>query len=318
MIIMNETCLIFDGLNIFTRHYIANPSIGENGDAIGGVVGMINAIASLCEKFSPTKVFVIWEGGGSSRKRSIFPEYKSGRRPQRLNRYYDSDIPNTVENRNEQVQMIISVLRYMPVSQIYVEDCEADDVIGYICKYKLKDSRKVIVSSDKDFYQLLDKKTIIYSPTWKKFVSFKQVKEKFGISSKNFCLAKCLCGDPSDNIPGAKGAGFKTISKRFTFLDSDDEYLIDDILQACNDKILSGSKVKVFRSILDSESQIRKNWKLIMLDTNNLSASQIKKIENSIDTFKPVRNKMKAIKTLRDLSITSINIDRAFISMRNL
>ena len=55
-----------------------------------------------------------------------------------------------------------------------------------------------------------------------------------------------------------------------------------------------------------------------MLDTNNLSATQIKKIENSIDTFEPSRNKMKAIKTLRDLSITNVDIDRAFVSMRNL
>ena len=35
------------------------------------------------------------------------------------------------------------------------------------------------MSSDKDFYQLLDGKTIIYSPTWKKIVTPIEVREKF-------------------------------------------------------------------------------------------------------------------------------------------
>ena len=56
-----------------------------------------------------------------------------------------------------------------------------------------------------------------------------------------------------------------------------------------------GSKIKLYQNIVDSEDLIRRNWKLINLDTNNLSHYQIKKIENSIDTFAPVRNKMNIL-----------------------
>ena len=163
--------------------------------------------------------------------------------------------------------MIITLLKELSVLQVYVEDCEADDAIGYMCKYYFSDWKKVIVSSDKDFYQLLDSKTLIFSPTWKKFVSFKQVLNKFAISAENFCLAKAICGDKSDNIPGVKGVGFKVLSKRFPFLGENNFFTISDILSECTRQIENGSRVKVFKEILENDNVIRRNLKLIRLDT---------------------------------------------------
>ncbi|MAH42635.1 hypothetical protein CL614_02820 [archaeon] len=313
-----KTHIIIDGLNVFTRHYIANPSTTENGEQIGGVIGTINSLMNLCEKFSPDSIWVIWEGGGSKRKRDIYPDYKSGRKPQKLNRYYDTDLPDTVQNRNYQIRTIIEILNNVSIRQMYVPDCEADDVIGYICKYNLRNERKVIVSSDKDFYQLLDNKTLIYSPTWKKFVSFKEVRDKFEISAENFCLAKAVCGDKSDSIPGVKGAGFKTLSKRFKMLKLKKSLSVDDLLVAANDQIELGSNIKIFSSILKSEEVIRRNWRLIILDTNNLSSFQIQKLNQDIDTFEPVRNKMNAMKIIKKELIQNLNIDRLFLVTKNL
>ena len=313
-----STCLIVDGLNLFTRHYIANPSTNDNGEGVGGIVGTLGAISRLSEKFKPDRIVVVWESGGSLRKRGIYKDYKSGRRPQRLNRYYLEDIPNTVENRNTQVEILIAIFANLPVVQLYIKDCEADDIIGYLCKYKFNEWKKVIISSDKDYYQLLNKKTLIFSPTWKKFVSFKEVREKFKVSSGNFCLAKSICGDPSDSIPGVKGAGFKTVAKRFSFLDKDEKKSISDIISECSRQIESGSKVKVYQEIINSEDVIRRNWKLIRLDTNNLSHMQIKKLINEIDTFKPTRNKMKVLHILKRQSIQNVDVDRFFLSMKFL
>ena len=312
------TCLIVDGLNLFTRHYVANPSTSENGESVGGIVGTLGAISRLSERFKPDRVVVVWESGGSLRKRAIYRDYKSGRRPQRLNRYYLDDIPDTVQNRNRQVEILISILSNLPVVQLYIRDCEADDLIGYMCKYKFKDWKKVIVSSDKDYYQLLDKETLIYSPTWKKFVSFKEVKNKFGVSSENFCLAKSICGDTSDSIPGVMGAGFKTVAKRFPFLLDGEKISISDIITECKQKIESGSRVKVYQEIIDSEDVIRRNLKLIRLDTNNLSHMQIKKLVDEIDTFEPARNKIKVLRILKKEAIQNVNIDRFFLSMKFL
>ena len=71
-------------------------------------------------------------------------------------------------------------------------DCEADDVIGYLCKYKLSDWKKVIVSSDKDFYQLLDKNTLINGYNLTKVFPLKYVNNQYvlndtiSIKTKNY------------------------------------------------------------------------------------------------------------------------------------
>ena len=209
-----RTILIVDALNLFTRHYIAHPAMNNNGESIGGIVGFLYAIVNFTEMYKPEEIIIVWEGGGSSRRRSIYPDYKSKRRPEKLNRQYE-EIPDTVQNRNYQIMTLVEIFKNTPVCQIYVPDCEADDVIGYISRYTYRDRRKVIISSDKDFYQLLDGNTIIYSPTWKKFVTEKEVIEKFNVSPQNFCLAKSICGDASDNIGGVPRAGFKSIASKF-------------------------------------------------------------------------------------------------------
>ncbi len=313
-----DTILIIDALNLFTRHYVAHPAVSDNGAQVGGIVGFLYSTIDLVERYRPDNVIIVWESGGSPRKRSIYNDYKSQRRPQKLNRYYEDDIPDTVENRNYQITTLIKIMENLPISQIYVKDCEADDVIGYISKYRFKENKKVIMSSDKDFYQLLDKKTIIYSPTWKKLVTSKEVIEKFRISPENFCLAKSICGDPSDNISGVKGVGFKTISKRFPTFSSKESVSISDVIEESRIQIDEGSKIKAFHEIISSEDTIRRNWKLIYLDTNNLSASQIDKINYLIDTFSPARNKIHMMKALINEGIQTFNIDRAFLAFRHI
>ena len=312
----NELILLIDGLNLFTRHFVANPSVSEAGEHIGGVIGFLNGISGLCEKFKPTSAIIVWEGGGSTRKRQIFSEYKQKRKPAKLNRYYENDIPNTVENRNDQIKILIEIINNLPISQLYISDCEADDVIGYLCKYTYRDKRKLIFSSDKDFYQLLDKKTIIYSPTWKKIVTSKEVKEKFEISPENFCLAKSICGDSSDNINGVRGAGFKVLSKRFPELSHKDSVTIDDILDRCSEELSDGKKIKLYKNILDSDSLIRRNWKLICLDTNSLSISQVSKVNFELEKEASQRNKINSMRILTRVGVQSFNIDRLFLSLK--
>jgi 5'-3' exonuclease len=311
----DSTVILIDALNLFTRHYVAHPAMNINGDPVGGIVGFLYAITNLAEKFNPNNIIVVWESGGSPRRRAIYPDYKSKRRPQQLNRQYKDDIPDTVENRNFQISFIVECLNLTPICQVYVKDCEADDVIGYLSKYKLEKCKKLIVSSDKDFYQLLNDKTLIYSPTWKKIVTHKEVREKFSVSPDNFCLAKSVCGDPSDNIPGVKGVGFKTLSKRFPILKDISTVTIKEIVEISKTSVSEGSKIKAYESISTSEDLIRRNWKLTYLDVSNLSAYQIQKVNESIDTFVPVRNKIELMRTLIKEGIQTFNIDRMFLSL---
>ena len=109
--------LLIDGMNCFIRHYIANPSMTNNGDPAGGVVGFVRMMASLSEKFSPKEIHVVWEGGGSLRRRAIFPDYKKGKKPQKMNRYYDDEIPDSHQNKVGQVAFLTKCLRHLPVAQ---------------------------------------------------------------------------------------------------------------------------------------------------------------------------------------------------------
>ena len=314
----NKVVLIVDALNLFTRHFIAHPAIGANGEHVGGIVGFLYAIVNFSEKYKPDNVVVVWEGGGSTKKRSIYPEYKMHRRPAKLNRAYDKDMPDTVQNRNHQISVLVEVMNNLPILQMYVPDCEADDIIGYLCKYKLKDDKKVIVSSDKDFYQLLNLNTIIYSPTWKKLVTQKEVSEKFSILPENFCLAKSICGDASDNIHGVPRAGFKSLSKRFPQLKMKNDVTIDEMIETSRLAISEGSKIKLFQNILDSEDIIRRNWKLIHLDTNNLSANQINQAIDLVDTFEIKRDKLSVMRVLIREGIQTFNVDRMFLSLNHV
>jgi len=312
-----DVVLIIDALNLFTRHYVAHPALGANGQHVGGIVGFLYAITKFAEDFKPTKIIVVWEGGGSKRKRDLYKDYKKKRRPAKLNRNYD-DLPDTVQNRNHQITTLVKILSFTPIIQMYVPDCEADDVIGYISKYKFRNDRKLIVSSDKDFYQLLDNKTIIYSPTWKKLVTHKEVVEKFNISPENFCLAKSVCGDPADNIPGVKGVGFKTLAKRFPGFRDTESMNVGDLVGTCEAMVSEGSKIKSINSIIESRDMILRNWKLIYLDTGNLAPVQIKSIHEIIDTFSPKSNKIMTMKSLISEGIQTFNVDRLFLSLIQL
>lgn len=312
-----DRVILVDGLNLFTRHFMANPAMSENGEQVGGIVGFFNSLMNIIEKCTPEGVVIVWEGGGSVKKRGLYSDYKKKSRPQNLNRYYEEDIPDTYQNRNFQIKTLITLLREIPVCQTYIEGAEADDAIGYMCKYLLKDKNKIIVSSDHDFYQLVDDKTIIWSPTTKTFINTQKVIEKFGIHPKNFYLAKSISGDGSDNIPGVKGVGYKSLSKYFHMLTEDNTHILSDIISEANSKITNKSP-KIFSSIVNEEDLIKRNIKLVLLDSNNLSIAQIKKLENDIENFKPAYNNMYIYKLLKETTIKSIDVQRWSYVLKNL
>ena len=309
---MSHPIIIVDGLNYFTRHFVANPTMSRQGHQIGGFVGFLKGLKLLNDRLSSRRVIVIWEGGGSPRRRAIFPEYKSGRRPQRLNRYYE-DIPDTYENRDYQLKLTIESLRHAPVQQIYVSDCEADDVIGYMCRHMFRNNKIVVVSSDKDLYQLIDNNVTQWSPGQKKLITPEEVREKFGVWPTNMCLVRSFVGDSSDGIPGVDGAGFKTMSKRFPLLQEDQSLMLQDVL----DEALrhSATKVQLYKNIIDQQDIVRRNWKLMHLDIANLSGDQIKKINDSVSSYSPKKNKLEMMRLLIREGVQDFDVDSFFMTL---
>jgi 5'-3' exonuclease len=312
---VTEPVLLVDGLNLYTRHFVANPSMSDLGNHVGGAVGFLRAIQYLCDIIKPKKIYVVWEGGGSPRRRAIYPGYKNSRKPPKLNRFYDGDIPDTVENRNYQLTLLIELLKYVPVCQMYISDCEADDVIGYMTRRKLINDDVIIVSSDKDYYQLISERVKQWSPGQKKFVDEDKVFDKFGVRPRNFCTVRCFVGDASDSISGVRGAGFKTIVKRFPCVAEDRDVEVQEIISLSENML--EQKIKLYKNICDSKDIVRRNWKLMYLDTQNLSATQIQKINNMANTFVPSRDKIGMLRALIREGIKTFDADRFFLSLNS-
>ncbi len=307
--------LIIDGLNFFTRHFVVNPTMSQNGHHLGGFVGFLKGIRLLSERCSPDQIVVVWEAGGSARRRAIFADYKQGRRPQKLNRYYD-DIPDTIGNRNRQVALLVEALKYVPVRQMYVTECEADDAIAYMTRYHYRDKKCIIVSSDKDLYQLIDNRVTQWSPGQKTYITEDKVRDKFGISVPNFVTARAFTGDPSDGIKGVPHAGFKSLAKRFPELASHDHVSVGEVVESAK-KLAEVKKLKILDAIIQNKDIATRNWKLMHLDIKNLSAQQIEKIKYAIDSFEPRRNKIELMKMLMREGVNNFDVDSYYIAIKN-
>jgi len=170
---------------------------------------------------------------------------------------------------------------------------------------KLPDN-KIIVSTDRDYYQLLKSDVWVYNPTRKAVITEKDVMTEFNVSAKNFALAKSVCGDSADNVPGVKGFGYKTISKKFPLLMSSGSILVEDLISYAAARRDESS---YYARLFEEADDVRRNWKLVYLDTSSLSAYQIQRIDYTIDTFSAGLDKMKFVKLLNEEGIQGLNLE---------
>ena len=263
--------MIIDGLNMFLRSYIVVPQISKDGHPIGGTTGFIKSLQKLTREVKPTKIIVCWDGRhGSRRRKQKNANYKEGRSPVRLNRNFKVlTEEQEKENKIWQLHRIVEYLNNFPVIQLLADEVEADDIISYICRYsQYKDEQKVIVSSDKDFFQLLDDKTVLYRPVQKVILNRRKVIEEYGIHPNNFALARAVVGDKSDNLNGVPGVGLKTISKRFPFFRKERDIFLSEVIEFCDKQ---ESNLKVFQAIIQNERLIKENYELMQLYSPTLS-----------------------------------------------
>jgi len=294
---MTERSLIIDGTNIFYRAYVVNPSLSNSGLPVGGLVGFLKSLQKLIREMKPTKVFVCWDGaGGSSRRRSVVSSYKEGRKAIRLNRSTGVSLSLEEENQSKlrQIMRLFEYLDNLPLIQLMHDGVEADDMISILCQ-ELRGEQKIIVSSDKDFYQLLDDETIIYRPVQAVFKTKKDIVEEFQIHPNNFALARAVSGDKSDNLQGVKGAGLKTLAKRFPFLVEEKDYSLTDLVDACEE---TDNKLKIHEGILDNYDKILKNYKIMQLYVPNVSFQVRDIVKNAKENYSRYYNKTEIVKMM--------------------
>ena len=292
--------LIIDALNAYLRAYIVDPSLSAHGQPIGGIKGFIKILQKLVRETQPDEIAVIWDGPNGSAKRKIMDKnYKSGRKPLRLNRAFNNLSEDEVrENKTWQQVRVMEYLNQMPIVQTIIPEIEADDVIAYITKMEYyKGWQKIIVSNDKDFMQLCDDETVLYRPTKKEILNRQRVIEQTGVHPTNMALARAIIGDASDNLPGIRGAGFATVAKRLNFLSSDKCYTIQDVIEFCEK---TGSKLKFFSNIVEGKGLIEHNYKMMQLYAPQMSFQSKMVVKEAIENFEYTFNKTEIIGMMRE------------------
>ena len=270
---LNDHILVIDAMNTFIRNFTMINLMNPQGSHVGGLVGFLKSLGFLVRTFEPTRVVVVFDGPGSTAARkTVNSDYKANRQIKRITNWemYDNK-DQEYASMSAQIERLIEYLHMLPVDLLAIDKVEADDVIAYIGK-QFDQSKVTIVSSDKDFMQIVNDRVQIYSPVKKKVYGPVEVLEEQGVLPSNYLIVKSLLGDNSDNLSGVKGLGIKGILKHFPKLIDTPNMDLDYVYEICEEGV---EKTKVLAKILERKHAVDQNHGLMNLMEPQLSDRQI-------------------------------------------
>jgi len=196
--------ILVDGFSVAFRAFYALPetlmtSQGTPTNLIHGFLSMINKVIN---EYKSEQLIVTWDLPGKTFRNDIYKEYKANRSP-------------APDNFKIQIPLLHDLLDSFNIPQVSEVGYEADDVLGSLAKkFNEKGEEVLIVTGDRDTFQLISKKTkILYTKRGISeidIVDEKFFNNKFGFKTNQYVEYLALKGDPSDNIPGLAGVGEKT------------------------------------------------------------------------------------------------------------
>lgn len=190
---------LIDGHSLLYRAYYAIRRLSTSqGFPTNAIFGFLSMIKKLQEKENPTYLGIVFDAKGPTIRHEAFKEYKANRKP----------MP---EDMAVQIPVLKKILRAMHIPTVELEKYEADDVLGSLAKKaSAKKIHSILVSTDKDLYQLVDASTTLYNPVKEIYMDKDAVEKHFGVPPSQVIDVLALWGDPSDNVPGVPGVGAKT------------------------------------------------------------------------------------------------------------
>ena len=168
-------------------------------------VGLMKSILYLAEKYAndDTKIILCLDSKTKDlHRKRIYPGYKAKRKEQ-----YTKE---QMKDLFDQVKLAMKMVSLLPIYQSGRFGFESDDVMFSLAKRYKSKGDVLIVSSDKDLYQSLDKRVFMLVNREQTVMTRKRLKKEKGFTPKEFLTMQCLMGDPADCIPGIKGIGEKT------------------------------------------------------------------------------------------------------------
>jgi DNA polymerase-1 len=289
---VDDHIMLVDGLNTFIRSFGATPSYNEDGDHIGGISGFLYSVGKTVRDFRPTRLIIVFDGtGGSAKRKRIYSDYKGNRANKtklRRHDHHETTIEQEQESMRHQFSRLISYLDNLPITFISMDGIEADDTIAYIADmYQDVCKKMTIVSTDRDFYQLISPAIQVWSPIKKKMYDEAALVEEFGVHPNNYVVYRTFTGDASDNIPGVDGFGPKTILKTFPELINATEFTLEDLQTKCN----SLTESKNHQKVLANYNTIDKNYRLMNIKLLDIPAQTATKIRGIVEQPIPELNR---------------------------
>ena len=193
------TLTIIDTFGFLFSNYYALPHLRTSkGTPTGMITGFMNFISNLGRDYKTDYILFSLDSKGKSFRNEIYSEYKANR----------SEPP---EELLAQLPIALNLIKEMGFHSIEKEGYESDDIIASITTLAKRQGVKVIiVTHDKDMYQLVDDdKVLIFDPRNKNLINEEDVIKKFGVKPTDFTNFQAILGDSSDNVPGVKGIGLK-------------------------------------------------------------------------------------------------------------
>lgn len=186
-----RTNLILDGNNILCRAYFTATSKGGNANDVTQM--FFTMVKSYAITNSATDVYLTWDKRlnpepDNFRKKLI--DYKGNRNVAK----------ETQDDILENIDTISEIASTFGFRTILPYNLEADDVIYFLSK--TLEGNNIIVSGDKDIYQLVDSNVSIYLTKNKRLLTQENFSEIVGVDLENFVDYKCILGDSGDNIVG--------------------------------------------------------------------------------------------------------------------
>ena len=275
---LNDHILLIDGMNTLIRSFSLLKAMNPTGSHIGGIVGFLRSLGYVTR---------IWDGkGGSANRKNIDPNYKAQRATSRITHWglYDTK-EQEMEALIGQLYRVQDYLECLPLQQLIIEKLEADDIMAWIAKKASVSNVKkcTIVSSDKDFLQLVDDTIEVYAPVKKKTFTKDNIFEELKVLPQNYNVVKALVGDNSDNLQGVKGLGIKTIVSEFPKLLTEVTNL-DYVFKVAEEK-LEGKKI--FSKIIHNWDRVETNFELMNLHTTSLDEKEKEYVNSTLKTATP-------------------------------
>ena len=213
---MGETRRLFlvDGYALIYRAFFAmlsRPLTTSRGENTSVPWGIVNFLLRLRGKHHPD--FVAWvHDAGTSFRHATYPEYKATREK------LDEELQQDFDRSLARVATLLGAFR---VPLVAIDGWEADDVIATLAARAAAEGLDVvIVSGDKDFYQLIGPHIALLNPgrggpaaVEEQFVTTENAAERLGVPPGQTVDFLALVGDSADNVPGVTGVGEKTAQK---------------------------------------------------------------------------------------------------------